>query len=167
MINKEKLTEMLESQKITYKIYNHIALHSVNDSIKLRGNIPGAHTKNLFLKNKKNNFFLFSCLENTNIDLKKLNKKLSLGNISFAKEKYLEEMLSVRPGAVTPYGLLNDTENKIKFFLDNKILSFEYVNFHPLDNRFTISILTTDFVNFLKKNSIFANIVDFDNYMII
>ena len=167
MINKEKLIEMLESQKIAYKIYNHIALHSVSDSIKLRGDIPGAHTKNLFLKNKKNNFFLFSCLEKTNIDLKELNKKLSLGNISFAKEKYLEEMLNVRPGAVTPYGLLNDKENKIKFFLDNQILSFEYVNFHPLDNRFTISILTTDFVNFLKKNSIFANIVDFDNYMII
>ena len=167
MLTKTNLFELLSIKNKDFQIHDHDPLFTVEDSENLRGEIKGAHTKNLFLKNKKNNFFLFSCLENTNIDLKKLNKKLSLGNISFAKEKYLEEMLNVRPGAVTPYGLLNDTENKIKFFLDNKILSFEYVNFHPLDNRFTISILTTDFVNFFKKNSIFANIVDFDNYMII
>tara|TARA_Y100000590_G_C15630912_1_gene981172 strand:+ start:244 stop:720 length:477 start_codon:yes stop_codon:yes gene_type:complete len=158
---------MLDSQKIAYNIYNHLALHSVEDSIKLRGNIPGAHTKNLFLKNKKNKFFLFSCLEETIIDLKILNKKLSLGNISFAKEKYLNNMLNVKSGAVTPFGLLNDKNNTIKFYLDKKVLSFDYVNFHPLDNRFTVSIHTRNFISFLKNNNIFANIVDFDNYMII
>ena len=76
-------------------------------------------------------------------------------------------MLNVKPGAVTPYGLLNDTNKDIKFYLDTKILSFQRVNFHPLNNKYTICLTTSDFIDFLKKNYILVNIVDFDNYIII
>ena len=164
-MNKEKLVNLLKIKKIPYKIYEHEPLFTVNESKKLRGVIPGAHTKNLFLKNKKNLFFLFSCLESANIDLKLLKSKLNLGNVSFAKKEYLKKMLNVEPGAVTPYGLLNDTENKICFYLDLKIAKCEHVNFHPLDNRYTLCTKTVDFIEFMKQNNILVNIFDFDNYI--
>ena len=69
MIDKIKLLQLLDNKKINYKIFNHPPLHSVKDSINMRGTIGGAHTKNLFLKNKIDDFFLFSCLENTMIIL--------------------------------------------------------------------------------------------------
>ncbi len=164
MIDKENLLSLLKKQNIGYKIYNHPPLHTVEDSKNLRGKIAGAHSKNLFLKNKKNQFFLFSCEESTDVDLKKLRLSLGLGNISFAKENYLREMLNVSPGAVTPFGLLNDTNNKILYYLDDKILNFDYVNFHPLQNTSTLNISTKDFLFFLEKNKKLVKIINFDNY---
>ena len=134
MIDKKSLIKLLDKNNCQYKLYNHPPLVTVNDSVNMRGKINGGHTKNLFLKNKKNNFFLITCLESTLIDLKFLQKKLNLGNLSFAGEKYLKELLSVNPGAVTPFGLLNDINHQIKFFFDINLNNFEIFNFHPLVN---------------------------------
>ena len=164
MINDKSLLRLLDENNIQYVLYAHPPLFTVDDSKKLRGNINGAHTKNLFIKNKKNNFYLFSCLESTKIDLKLLKKSLDLGSLSFASEKYLHELLGVRPGAVTPFGLLNDNKKKIKFFFDLKLNSFDSLNFHPLVNTATINIKKNDFYNFFKINNIIINLVDFDTY---
>ena len=109
---------------------------------------------------------MFSCQESTIIDLKQLKKELNLGNISFARDLYLKDMLGVKPGSVTPFGLINDQNNEIKFFLDKKILYNKKVNFHPLVNTSTISLDTKDFLMFMKKNNKLVNIVNFDNYTI-
>ena len=161
MIDDKSLIELLNKKNIDYVLYTHPPLFTVNDSKKLRGNIVGAHTKNLFLKNKKNNFYLFSCLESTTIDLKFLKQRLNLGNISFAGEKDLYELLNVSPGAVTPFGLLNDNEKKIKFFLDLKLNNFDSFNFHPLINTATINIKRNAFYNFFKINNISINLINF------
>ena len=157
---------MLSKHNIKYDIYEHPSLRTVEESKKLRGKIKGVHTKNLFLKNKKNNFFLFSCQESTIVDLKQLKKVLGLGNISFARDLYLKNMLGVEPGSVTPFGLINDQNNEIKFFLDKKILYHKKVNFHPLVNTSTVSLDTKDFLLFMKKNNKLVNIFNFDNYTI-
>ena len=78
MINKTNLLKLLDDKKIDYRIFDHPPLHSVKDSINMRGAIKGAHTKNLFLKNKKNDFFLITCIENTSVNLKLLRKNLNL-----------------------------------------------------------------------------------------
>ncbi len=166
MINFKSLIRLLDEKNINYTLHFHPSLFTVDDSKKLRGNINGAHTKNLFLKNKKNNFYLFSCLESTKIDLKLLQKRMNLGNISFAKEKSLLELLCVKPGAVTPFGLLNDSENKIKFFIDLKLDDFNSFNFHPLVNTTTINIKREDFYNFFKINNIEINFINFETYNI-
>ena len=88
------------------------------------------------------------------VDLKLLQKNLNLGNLSFAGEKYLKELLNVNPGAVTPFGLLNDINHKIKFFFDINLNNFEIFNFHPLVNTSTISIKKEDFFNFFNINNI-------------
>jgi len=165
-MNKSDLLTKLSMHNIKYDVCEHQPVHTVLESKKLQGKIEGAHTKNLFLKNKKNNFFLFSCQESTVVDLKKLNKVLGLGNISFARDLYLKDMLGVQPGSVTPFGLINDKNNEIKFFLDKKILFHKKVNFHPLVNTSTVSLDIKDFLLFMKKNNKLVNIFNFDNYTI-
>ena len=164
MINDKSLIKLLKQKEINYTFYTHQPLFTVNDSKKLRGNINGAHTKNLFLKNKKNNFFLFSCLESSIIDLKLLKQKLNLGSISFAGEKYLIKLLGVQPGAVTPFGLLNDNEKKIKFFLDLRLNNYDSFNFHPLINTATINLKRNEFYKFFKINDIVINLINFKTY---
>lgn len=166
MIDKTSLLKLFENQNINYEIFQHPPLFTVKESKRIRGEIKGAHTKNLFLKNKKNDFYLFSCLESTKIDLRELKKNLNLGNISFAREKYLKELLNIKPGAVTPFGLLNDLDNKIVFYLDEKLTDFKIVNFHPLDNTATISINTVEFLRFMNNNMKLVKIINFDTYVI-
>ena len=167
MLSEKKLLTLIEKKGLDFKLYTHDPLSTVKESIKYRGTIEGAHSKNLFFKNKKNQFFLFSCLEDTQINLKKITKSLKLGNVSFANEDYLSLYLGVKPGAVTPFGLLNDIENKVTFYLDNNFLKNQIVNFHPLTNTSTISMKTKDFVDFLIEKKKKVNIYDFNNYSLI
>ena len=167
MLSEKKLLTLIEEKGLDFKLYTHEPLSTVEESIKYRGKIDGAHSKNLFLKNKKNQFFLFSCIENTNINIKKITKSLALGNISFANEDYLSLYLGVKPGAVTPFGLLNDIGNKVTFYFDSNFLKNQIVNFHPLTNTSTISMKTKDFIDFLIENKKKVNIYDFNNYSLI
>ena len=166
MVNKTNLLKLLDDKKIDYRIFDHPPLHSVKDSIDMRGTIKGAHTKNLFLKNKKDDFFLFSCLESTAIDLKLLKKNLNLGNISFAKANYLKEILQLSPGSVSPFGLLNDNKNMVSFFLDKKLKKYDIINFHPLENTSTINMSVIDFLNFMFEYKKLVKFINFDNYTI-
>ena len=164
MYNSIKLIEQLKEEKYNIKVHEHQPLFTVEDSKILRGKINGAHSKNLFLKNKKNKFFLFSCVEDTSVNLKQISKSLKLGNVSFAKKDDLYKYLGVYPGSVTPFGLLNDKECKVEFYFDQNFKSFSRVNFHPLVNTSTISLLLDDFLNFLIANDKKVNIYNFINH---
>ena len=147
MLEMPDLIKLLKDSGKQFVAHKHKALFSVQDSEDNRGEIEGAHTKNLFLKNKKNNFYLFSCEENSIVNLKQLSKKINAKNLSFAKEEYLLKYLGIRPGSVSPYSLLNDKENKIFFYLEDKLYESKKINFHPLVNTATITLFTSDFVN--------------------
>ena len=167
MLEKKELLTKLNKGNYLYKLHRHEPLFTVADSLGKRGKIEGAHSKNLFLKNKQNKFFLFSCLETTKIELKKLSKKLNLGTISFAREEYLKKYLGVLPGSVTPFGLLNDMDQKVEFYLDKAFLSEKIVNFHPLINTSTLSLAVSDLISFLIENKKKVNIFDFNDYTLI
>ena len=152
MYNSSKLIELLK-KKYKIEVHQHNALFTVEDSKKLRGNIGGAHSKNLFLKNKKNEFFLLSCEEADKIDLKKISKSLKLGNISFAKEEYLEKYLKIKPGSVSPFALLNDKDHFVNFYLEQTLYESNFVNFHPLINTFTVKMETKKFIEFMIENN--------------
>jgi len=164
MIDNKSLIKLLNTNNFKYKLYTHAPLVTVEDSKKMRGKIKGGHTKNLFLKNKKNNFYLITCLENSLVDLKLLRKNLNLGNISFAGEKYLSELLNVKPGAVTPFGLLNDINHRVKFFFDIQLNDFNSFNFHPLINTATVNIKKEVFYNFFKTNYISITLLNLETY---
>ena len=167
MINNKSLLNLLEKSNIHYKTTNHEPHFSVQDTKKQKNLEGGARTKNLFLKNKKNKFYLFSCLQDTLVNLKKIGKTNNFGNLSFANEDYLLKMLNVKPGSVTPFGLLNDTNNLIDFYLDEKITKFSDVNFHPMINTSTLNIRTNDFISFMFKNNKVVKIFNFDTYTIL
>ena len=166
MLTKTDLFELLSAKNKDFQIYDHEALFTVEDSENLRGEIKGAHTKNLFLKNKKNNFFLFSCEENAKVDLKLFSKSIDAKNLSFANAEYLERYLGIKPGSVSPFALLNDKNNIVKFCLDEKLYNSKVINFHPLINTTTITISTKEFINFLLEKNKKINIFSLDSYSI-
>ena len=152
MYNSSELIDLLRKKKYEIEVHKHDALFTVEDSKKLRGKIDGAHSKNLFLKNKKNEFFLLSFEEADKIDLKKISKSLELGNVSFAKQEYLEQYLKIKPGSVSPFALLND-DGFVNFYFEQTLYESKFVNFHPLINTFTITIETKRFVDFMIENN--------------
>ena len=167
MIKMNDLIEMLNKKEVPYTKHEHEALFSVEDSKGKRGTIEGAHTKNLFLKNKKNYFCLLSCEEKSVIDLKKFSKVIGAGNLSFAKKQYLLKYMGINPGSVSPYGLLNDKNNEIVFFLESSLYKKQKINFHPLINTSTITTLTSDFIKFMIENKKKINIFSLEDYKII
>ena len=153
MYNSFELINLLEKQNYNIEVYQHEALYTVQDSKKLRGKIIGSHTKNLFLKNKKNKFFMLTFEEAEVVDLKKISKSLELGNTSFAREEYLYKYLKIKPGSVSPFALLNDEDGSVDFYLEQTLYESKFVNFHPLINTFTITIETNRFIEFMIENN--------------
>ena len=153
MLGPNEFIKLFSEKSYNYDLHEHQALFTVEDSNKFRGQIKGSHSKNLFLKNKKNKFFLISCEEFTEINLKSVSKFLCLGNVSFAREEYLINLLGVKPGSVTPFALLNNPENNIDFYLDEKLYNSKFVNFHPLTNTATITMKCSTFIEFMIENN--------------
>ena len=153
MYNSLELIELLKKKEYKFEVHQHDPLFTVEDSKKLRGKINGAHSKNLFLKNKQKEFFLLSCEEADRIDLKKISKSLDLGNISFAKQEYLEQYLKIKPGSVSPFALLNDDCAFVNFYLEQTLYESKLINFHPLINTLTITIETDKFIEFMIENN--------------
>ena len=153
MYNSSELINLLQKENFNIDVHHHDPLFTVEDSKKLRGKIVGAHTKNLFLKNKKNSFYLLTCEETDRIDLKKISKSLGLGNVSFAKEEYLNQYLKIKPGSVSPFALLNDENRQVGFYLEQTLYESKFVNFHPLINTLTITIETREFLEFMIENN--------------
>ena len=153
MYNSLELIDLLKNRNYKFEIHQHDALFTVEDSKNLRGKIGGAHTKNLFLKNKKDEYFLLTCEETDKIELKKISKSLGFGNISFAKEERLDQYLKIKPGSVSPFALLNDENHIVNFYLEQTLYESKFVNFHPLINTFTITIETKRFIEFMIENN--------------
>jgi Ala-tRNA(Pro) deacylase len=129
----------------------HPPLHTVEDSRALRGDIPGGHTKNLFVKDKKDRLFLLVLGEETAVDLKRVHEKIGAqGRVSFGSAQLLEEIWGVRPGAVTPFGAINDAGAQVRVVLDEAMMRHERLNFHPLVNTRTTGLASADLIKFLR-----------------
>jgi Ala-tRNA(Pro) deacylase len=147
----EDLIAYLAGLGIEAETVEHPPLHTVEDSQALRGDIPGGHTKNLFLKDKKNRLFLLVLGETTAIDLKRVHEKIGAqGRVSFGSAELLEEVWGVRPGAVTPFGAVNDQAGKVRVVLDETMMRHQRLNFHPLVNTRTTGVASADLIKFLR-----------------
>ncbi|RWM28438.1 prolyl-tRNA synthetase associated domain-containing protein [Mesorhizobium sp.] len=146
-----ELYAFLADLGISVSTVRHPPLFTVADSQVLRGEIPGGHTKNLFLKDKKDNFFLVTVGEEAEVDLKQIHHLIGAsGRVSFGKPEMLMELLGVIPGAVTVFGLINDTGGQVKVVLDQELMSHEVINGHPLTNEATTTIAAADLVRFVE-----------------
>ena len=145
------LFQLLSELSISTKVYRHPPLSTVKESKDLRGTIPGTHIKNLFLRDKRKNKFLFILSEDETVELKVLKKIIGCsGNLSFGNKDLLLDCLGVEPGSVTPFAAINDINLSTKIVIDRKILDGEIVNAHPLHNQATISISGNDLRRFLE-----------------
>ena len=167
MIKKNKLFEILVSSNIDFKEHKHQPFFTVEDSTTLRTLTEGTHSKNFFLKNKKNRFVLFSCEENSIVNLKEFSKNIKMKNLSFAKPEYLNKYLRIKPGSVSPFALLNDVNNIVEFYLEELLYKSGKINFHPMINTSTIALKTSDFIKFMINNKKKINIFSIsDNKLI-
>jgi len=142
-----RLTEL----GIETKTKDHAPVYTVEEARALRGEISGGHCKNLFLKDKKGVLWLVVTLEDAQVDLKALPQKIGSGRLSFGKGELLAEVLGIEPGSVTPFSLINDTEQKVKVVLDAHMMAHEVLNYHPLKNDATTSVSSQDLLKFVQS----------------
>ena len=167
-VEREALLDFLDANSFEVSTVDHPPLFTVEDSQKLRGEIPGGHTKNLFLKDKKDNFFLLTAQEDTQVDLKTLHKLIGgSSRFSFGKPDKLLEFLGVTPGAVSALGLINDRGNALTFALDKRLLEHDVINCHPLTNDATTSIKKDDLLAFVRATGHEPIIVDLEAQVVI
>lgn len=146
----DQLFAALDALGIAHKTVKHPPLFTVEQSRALRGKIPGGHTKNLFLRDKTHELYLVVALEDADIELKGLHRQLGAsGRFSFGSSDLLREVLGVEPGAVTPFGVINDTQSRVTVVLDAPMMERGTLNYHPLVNTMTTSIGRDDLVKFL------------------
>jgi Ala-tRNA(Pro) deacylase len=149
--SKQELMDYLADLGIKTTTIQHPPLHTVADSKALRGEIAGGHTKNLFVKDKKDQFFLLTVDEDATVDLKTIHHVIGAASkVSFGKPEALLDLLGVVPGAVTVFGAVNDTGHKVSVFLDADLMNNDTINGHPLVNDATTSIGRDDLVKFLR-----------------
>ena len=139
--------------------FDHPAVFTVAESTDIEQRLPGAHTKNLFLKDAKGTLFLVTALGSTEIDLKGLPKVLGSARLSFGKAELMAEVLGVSPGSVTPLALVNDRDHRLSVVLDAGLMDFDIINCHPLENTATTSIARDDLLRFIRATGHEAQIV--------
>src|ERR1035437_8812520 len=150
--NPEQLFAALDALGIAHQTVRHPPVFTVEQASRLRGQIPGGHTKNLFLRDKKQALYLVVAREDAEIDLKGLHRRLGAsGRFSFGSADLLAEVWGVAPGAVTPFGAINDTEGRVTVVLDAAMMEHATLNYHPLVNTMTTSIAREDLVKFLES----------------
>ncbi len=153
----------LDELGLTHKTVEHEALYTVEQSRALRGDLDGAHIKNLFLRDKKRRMWLVTVLENREMDLKALRHRIGAqGNLSFGNAELLMENLGVIPGAVTPFSVINDRNGAVTMVLDKALTEIDPVNAHPLRNDRTTAISPSDLVAFLQAENHAPLVLDFD-----
>ena len=148
-----ELFAFLDRLNIGHNTVSHPPLFTVEQSRGLRGQIPGGHTKNLFLKDKRDALYLVVALEHAAIELKSLHRLLGAsGRFSFGSAEALRQLLGVEPGSVTPFAVMNDTGGKVAIVLDAAMLDHDVLNYHPLVNTMTTSISRAGLLKFLKAS---------------
>lgn len=147
----EDLFAFLDRLGISHSTVTHPPLFTVEESQALRGKIPGGHTKNLFLRDKKGVLVLVVASEDATIDLKGLHRLLGAsGRFSFGSADLLMQHLGVTPGSVTPFSAINDAERQVTVVLDRAMMEHAVLNYHPLTNTMTTAIARDDLVKFLE-----------------
>ncbi|RUP08918.1 prolyl-tRNA synthetase associated domain-containing protein [Hyphomicrobium sp.] len=144
-----QLFSVLDELGIPTKTVEHPPAFTVADTDKIEIALPGAHTKNLFLKDDKGALFLVIANSETRVDLKALSKRLPAGRFSFGKPELLLEVLGVTPGAVTAFAAINDTAKRVKIVFDQALMMEESINCHPLENTATTNIAREDLLRFI------------------
>jgi Ala-tRNA(Pro) deacylase len=157
--------QRLEQLGIAHVTTEHAAVFTVDEAKAVRGRLDGAHVKNLFLRNKKGQMWLLTCLEDRQLDLKALAERVGGNRFSFASAERLMKYLGVIPGAVTAFAAVNDPGNKVTVLLDAALMNHDKLNLHPLVNTMTTCISPADLLRFLESIAHVPQIVELDDIL--
>ena len=157
----DDLFTFLDRLGVAHRTTRHEAVFRVEDGPHLKALLPGGHSKNLFLKDAKDRLWLVSALADSVIDLKALPKAIGAARLSFGSAELLHETLGVRPGSVSPFGLVHDRERRVSLVLDAALLAREPLNFHPLVNTATTAVSAEGLARFLDALGVTPTVVDF------
>lgn len=147
---------------IAQTTHDHPAVFTVDEGHEIKAAMPGAHTKNLFLKDKKGRLWLISAEQKTVIDLKAAPRTIGSDRVSFGAETLMWETLGVRPGSVTALGLINDIDRRVTFVIDKRLWEADIVNFHPLTNTATTALSQAAFRQVMQALGREPLVVDFE-----
>jgi len=146
-----RLFARLEELGIATTTVEHVPMFTVEQSQSLRGTIPGARTKNLFLKDKDGHLVLVVAKEDTRVDLRALAKQLGFGRFSFGKPELLKDVLGIEPGSVTAFALFHEASRRLDaVVVDEALMGFAEINCHPLINSATTRLATKDLIRFVE-----------------
>ncbi|MDI6706193.1 MAG: prolyl-tRNA synthetase associated domain-containing protein [Bacillota bacterium] len=162
MGNEKRVYEVLEDLGISYSVKEHPPVFTVEEAEEYWRDVPGTHCKNLFLRDQKGKRHYLVVLEHSKkVDMNNLAGQIGDGKLSFGSEGRLEKYLGLATGAVSPFGLINDSSKEVKVVLDEDLKKAELVNFHPNVNTATVTISYRDFEKFLqwcKNDLMYVNI---------
>jgi Ala-tRNA(Pro) deacylase len=161
MKTRDDLFAFFDELGIARRTLEHPAVFRVGEGEQIKAGLPGGHTKNLFLKDAKDQLWLVSALQDARIDLKALPRAIGSAKLSFGSAALMEAALGVTPGSVTAFGLINDADRRVRFVLDAGLAASDPVNFHPLTNTATTAVSQAGFRRFLAALGVAPIIVDF------
>ena len=145
---------------LPYRTEEHEAVFTVEEGRDVKARLPGGHSKNLFLKDKAGDHFLISALGDTPIKLNRLHPHIGCKRLSFGREDTLDELLGVKPGSVTVFSVLNDTQARVRLVLDKALWNHEHVWFHPLRNTASTRMRPNDIVTFARDTGHEPTVLD-------
>jgi len=161
MLDPQQLFARLDQLGISHRTVEHPPVFTVDEAKAVRGNLPGHHIKNLFLRNKKQEMWLVVALEDRAVDLKRLGDVLEAGRLSFGSAERLKRHLGVDPGSVTPLALANDESHAARLVLDRGVAEGGPVNAHPLVNTMTTALSPADLLRFFEATGHMPHWLDF------
>ncbi len=148
---RQKVFDKLDSLDIDFSIYEHPPLDTIDIALRYWKDIDSMHCKNLFFRNHKGKkHYLVIIKDTTPFNISSLEKKLKQGKLTFASEKRLKKYLGVRPGSVSPFGLINDEDTHVHVFLDEQLQNADRISFHPNDNTASLVLKYEDFIKYLN-----------------
>lgn len=140
----------LDALAIPFTAHEHVAVFTVAESDTVNAAIPGAHTKNLFLKDAGGAFWLVTVPGEARVDLKALPAAIGCKRVSFGKADDMQRLLGIAPGSVTPLAAINAAPGSITVVLDAGLAAAQRVNVHPLCNTGTIGLAGATILDLLR-----------------
>jgi Ala-tRNA(Pro) deacylase len=146
-----ELYKLLDELKIRYEYYEHPPVATIEEAKRYWADIEATHCKNLFFRNHKGDQHYLVIIEHSReMVIRDLEQRLKQGKLSFASDQRMDKYLGVKPGSVTPFGLINDRTGHVHLFIDETLKNAAKLSFHPCINTASLVIAVEDFENFLQ-----------------
>ena len=161
-MNKQDIYNLLKEKNVWHEITEHIAVFNMEELTQIELPYPEADAKNIFIRDdKRNNYYLITVMGDKRVNLKEFRKQNQTRPLTFVSAEELMEIMELIPGSVTPFGLLNDKECKVQFFLDSAFMKEPgLIGVHPNDNAATVCLKAKDLIQIIEEHGNSVQIID-------